>query len=283
MNATAAGDQTMKRRAFVAGSGAAALGTTLAQPGASEAEGAQTSPPANPRPQLLELRRYRLRFGPMEARWGEYAKGVLVPALNRAGVKPVGAFTVMVGPDSPAVYLLLPHSGADSVATLATRIADDTEYRRAAETFRALPATDPPYLRREASLLVAFDSVPTLAVPAGPLAAPSRVFELRIYESHNETAGLKKIEMFEKAGEIGIFRRVGLAPVFFARNLIGPALPALTYMLVFADVAGREKAWAAFREDPEWVKLRSTPGYTNPEILSNVTNVLLRPTDYSQV
>jgi hypothetical protein len=32
-----------------------------------------------------------------------------------------------------------------------------------------------------------------------------------------------------------------------------------------------------------WVKLRSTPGFTNAEILSNISNVLLRPTDYSQV
>ena len=45
----------------------------------------------------------------------------------------------------------------------------------------------------------------------------------------------------------------------------------------------REKAWAAFREDPEWVKLRATPGYTNAEILTNVTSVFLRPTDYSQI
>jgi hypothetical protein len=238
---------------------------------------------ANPPPQLLELRRYRLRFGPMEARFAEYQKSALVPALNRAGLKPVGAWSVLIGPDSPAVYMLLPHPTADSVAALAPRIASDAEYQRAAAAFRNLPAGDPPYVRREASLLAAFASMPSVEVPAGPLAAPSRVFELRTYESHNETAGLKKIEMFEKGGETSIFRRVGLQPVFFARSVIGPALPSLTYMLVFADVAAREKGWATFREDPEWVKLRATPGYTNAEILTNTHSMLLRPTDYSQL
>jgi hypothetical protein len=269
----------MNRRDFVAAAGGASLlpvvgnATELAQGGGATGTA----------PQILELRRYRLRFGPMEARFGEYQKSVLLPALNRAGVKPVGAFSVLAGPDNPAVYLLLTHPNADSVLTLVARLAADAEYQRGSVSFRSLPPTDPPYLRRESSLMWAFAGAPAVEVPTGPLAAASRVFELRTYESHNETAGAKKIEMFEKAGEIAIFRRLGLSPVFFARNVIGPNLPSLTYMLVFADMAAREKNWAAFREDAEWVKLRTSPGYSNAEILTNVTNVFLRPTEYSQL
>jgi hippurate hydrolase len=39
----------------------------------------------------------------------------------------------------------------------------------------------------------------------------------------------------------------------------------------------------AMMADPEWKKLSTTPGYTNPEILTNITNVFLRPTGYSQI
>jgi hypothetical protein len=179
--------------------------------------------------------------------------------------------------------LLLPHPNAESAAGLPTRLRGDAEYQKGAAGFRSLPATDPPYVRRESSLMVAFDAAPGVEVPSGPLAAPSRIFELRTYESHNEAANLKKIEMFEKAGEIAVFRRVGLNPVFFGRNVVGTLLPSLTYMLVFADAAAREKAWGTFGADPEWVKIRSTPGYGNAEILTNIHNVLLRPTDYSQI
>jgi hypothetical protein len=54
-------------------------------------------------------------------------------------------------------------------------------------------------------------------------------------------------------------------------------------MLVFDDMAARDKNWAAFVGDPEWKKLSTTPGYTNPEILTNITNVFLKPTAYSQI
>jgi hypothetical protein len=272
----------MHRREFVTASIAAAA---LSPDGARAADGeaqVKDDTKATAASRILELRRYRLRFGAGQTRYAEYAK-ILVPALNRAGVKPVGAFTVMVGPDSPAVYLLLSHPNAESVQSTSSRLSSDPDYAKAAEPYRTLPATDPLYVARESSILVPFESVPTVELPSGPAASPSRIFELRVYSSHSEAAGLRKIEMFEKAGEIAIFRRVGLNPVFFARNLTGPVLPSLTYMLAFADVAAREKAWSVFREDPEWTKLSTTPGYTNAEILTTTSNWLLRPTDYSQI
>jgi hypothetical protein len=269
----------MNRRDFVAGSLGASMVPTLVQAspsGSGAAEG-----PAAGQAQVLELRRYRFRQGPMVARYSEYAKNALVPALNRAGIKPVGAFSVSTGEESPGVYLLLPHPTAESVVTLAGRLSADAEYQKAAASFRALPFTDPPYVRRESSLMIPFAGVPAVDVPTGPVAVASRVFELRTYESHNEAANLNKIEMFEKAGEIPLFHRVGLTPVFFGRNIAGGGLPSLTYMLVFASPAALEKNWAAFREDPEWVKLRSEPAYA--DTVSNIHNVLLRPTDYSQI
>jgi len=273
------GEPDMDRRSFVGGSLGAALGPTLAAGAHADPQGTSASGAAA-RPQIFELRRYQFRFGPMEMRYAEYAKNALVPALNRAGIKPVGAFSVSMGPDTPAVYILLPHPNAESVVTLASRITADAEYRQAATSFRSLPVNDPPYVRRQSNLLVAFESTPVIEVPTS---VPSRLFELRTYESHNETAGLKKIEMFEKGGEIGIFRRVGVLPVFFGRDVVGAHLPSLTYMVAFADSAAREKAWAAFRDDAEWGKLRATPGLSNADIVTNITATLLRPTDYSQI
>jgi hypothetical protein len=265
----------MHRREFVTS------GVVAAALSAEEGE-AQVKGDAKAAPRNLELRRYRLRFGAPQVRFADFAR-ILVPALNRVGVKPVGAFTLLVGPDSPSVYLLLSHPDAGSPATLRARLAADAEYAKAAEPFRTPPTTDPLYVARESILMEAFETVPDVAISDTLRAAPSRVFELRVYTSHSEAAGLKKMEMFEKAGELAIFRRVGLNPVFFARNLTGPALPSLTYMVGFADMAAREKAWTTFGEDPEWVKLRAAPGYTNAEILITTSNWLLRPTDYSQI
>jgi NIPSNAP len=54
-------------------------------------------------------------------------------------------------------------------------------------------------------------------------------------------------------------------------------------MLASESVEDRNKHWAAFGADPDWNKLKSTPGYSDAEIVSNITNVLLRPAAYSQV
>ena len=74
-----------------------------------------------------------------------------------------------------------------------------------------------------------------------------------------------------------------LTPVFFSRTIVGPHMPNITYMLVHENLAGREKSWDNFRNDPEWKKVAATPGYSDAEIVSNITTVLLRPAAYSQI
>jgi hypothetical protein len=94
-------------------------------------------------------------------------------------------------------------------------------------------------VRQETWLLQAFPTFPGVELPAQTAAKAPRIFELRIYESPSEKAHLKKVEMFEKLGEIAIFKRTGLVPVFFARMIAGPRMPCLTYMLVQASLAAR--------------------------------------------
>jgi hypothetical protein len=54
-------------------------------------------------------------------------------------------------------------------------------------------------------------------------------------------------------------------------------------MLVYEDMAAHDKQWAAFGADPEWRTLSTTPGYTDPDIVANITNMYLRPAEYSQI
>jgi hypothetical protein len=84
-------------------------------------------------------------------------------------------------------------------------------------------------------------------------------------------------------GEIAIFRRCGMLPVFFGQTVIGRDLPNLTYMLAFDDLAARDKAWGAFGKDSDWQKLRATPGLSDAEIVSNISNAILRPLAFSPI
>jgi hypothetical protein len=269
----------MERRTFLAASTTAALapprGLTAADPSGAAAS------PAGASPLLLELRRYRLRNGPMTARFSAYTKDALVPALGRAGIAPVGAWNVSLGSDSPTLHLLLPHKDAESLLSLDTRLAADAEYAKAATSFLALPPADPPFERCDSSLIGAVPTQPGIDKPKGDAAAASRSYELRTYHSPSEPAGLRKVEMFEAGGELAIFRRLGFQVVFFGRDLIGSGLPCLTYMLAWPDPVAREKGWIAFRDDPAWLKLRDLP--QNADIVSGIDVSVLRATDYSQI
>jgi hypothetical protein len=91
------------------------------------------------------------------------------------------------------------------------------------------------------------------------------------------------MRMFSDMGEMEIFRRSGLTPVFFGKTIVGPRMPNFVYMLVHENMAARDKSWDAFRTNPDWKKLASTPGYADADIVSNITTVFLRPASYSQV
>jgi hypothetical protein len=265
----------MQRREFIQRSIAlgtvAAAGSTLAQ---------STSAPSAALREFYELRLYHLRQGPMLKRFDDFYRDVALPAWNRAGVSAVGVFDVMIGPDQPTKHVLLPFKSLNAMNEVREKFELDEAVLKS--EFSNLPPTDPGYIRKESSLLMAFTGIPTLEIPPQLAEKKSRVFELRTYEAHSRKANKKKVEMFN-IGEIEIFRRTGLHPVFFGEGLIGSHLPNLTYMLVFDDMATRDKNWSTFIADPEWKKLSSTPGYKNVEILTNITSVLLRPTGYSQV
>ena len=231
--------------------------------------------------QYLELRRYELPYGGKQRRLHDYLANAAIPALNRHGVAPIGVFNVVYGQSAPSLYVLIAHDTIESVATLRGELAEDAAFIAAAGDFLDLPLDDPGYVRYESELMRSFAGMPRVEVPAGADEGRGRIFELRRYESHSDPAALRKIEMFDEGGELAIFRNVGLTPVFFAEGLVGQHLPHLTYMLVFDDMRARDEAWDRFRNDPEWDRLSADPYYANT--VSAITDVILRPTGYSQV
>jgi hypothetical protein len=268
----------MDRRDFVVTMAAGVIGTT----GTAAETGAQQSASTST-PEFYLWRQYILRNGAAPRRLADYLQNAAIPALNRLGHSPIGVFEVVAGVPGPSTFMLTPLPALETLATLESRLEKDAEYVKAAAAYLDVTATDPAYVRMETSLLSAFPKFPRLVVPAATAAKGPRLFELRTYESPSEKAHLMKVKMFSELGEIEIFKRVGLTPVFFSRTMAGPRMPSLTYMLVHENMAGREKSWDAFRTDAEWKKVASTPGFSDADIVSNITTVYLRPAAFSQI
>jgi len=262
------------------------VGTTLGSRAWAAAEsqggGGQTSG-GGPGPDVYLWRQYVLRTGTEPRRVADFLEHAMVPALNRLGHKPIGVFEGVAGVTTPTMFTLTPLASLDAVGTLDARLEQDEEFTRAGSAYLDATAADPAFVRQEMSLLTAFDKFPHIVLPAATANKGPRLFELRTYESPSERAHRAKVRMFAEMGEIEIFRRVGLTPVFFSRTVVGPRMPSLVYMLVHDTLAAREKNWSAFGSDPEWRKLAATPGFTDPEIVSNITAVFLRPAAYSQI
>lgn len=267
----------MKRRDFFAASAVAglALGGPAALRGASAAAGGK---------QLLELRRYTFESNEKRNVFDQFLKSAAVPAINRAGIKPVGVF-VMNQEENPKIevegsilYVLLPHDSFESMLTMVPKLADDWEFTDQAGVLLEAPKNDPLYKRYETQLMLGFDECPKVEVPT---TAKTRLMQLRTYESHNTERAIMKIHMFNEGGEIGIFRKCGMTPVFFGSSLAGTKLPNLTYMLSFEDEAAQKEGWNKFRVSPEWKALNGDETYK--DTVSNITNIVVRPGAGSQI
>lgn len=247
----------------------------------SESSEKNTNPPMTKR-EFYELRTYEVSNADQEAKVNAYLKDALVPALNRLRISPVGVFNLPDSIEDRKVYMLIPHRGLPQFARVDEKLAKDEEYQKAGAVYLNISETeDRAFERIQSTLLMAFDSMPHMKLPAATASNGPRIFELRSYESFSEKKGAAKIHMFNEAGEVSIFKRLGMEPVFFAKAIIGPEQPNLVYMTTFDNWEERNKLWKAFGSDPKWESIKDLPEYKNT--VSKSHKIFLVPTDFSQI
>lgn len=232
--------------------------------------------PAGPAREFYEWRIYRVPDTAHRSAVSDYIEQACLPAWQRLGVGPIGAFTE-IGPNgSPALHVLLTYPTLAAFASARESLEQDADYRNTVAAHFVAKMTSPAFERVDSSLMVAFAGAPKITPPA----AKPRVLELRNYESHSEERARKKVDMFNN-GEIPIFPKVGFENVFFGETLIGSGLPNLKYMLAAPDMAANEAGWKKFLADPDFMALKDDPQYA--DTVSKITKLFLKPTDYSRV
>lgn len=228
---------------------------------------------------VLEVRKISFRNTPEDARsrYHSFLEKVYTPALKRAGVEAVGYFNNDIGPDKPHTLCVLSYPTAASVVTVQDALAADKAY---VSSLKEVHSKGRVYERVESSLLRAFAMVPKVE---NLKAERPRLFEFRVYESNDPVTLARKIGMFEEGGEIVLFRKYGLEPIFFGEALVGSQIPNLTYMVAFPDANARAEAWRKFATSPEWDKLKVTPGLSDGEVVSNISNATYTALPFSDI
>lgn len=230
-------------------------------------------------PKLLEWRQWKVESVEKRALIDRQLQHAAIPALNRAGIQPVGVFYPQASEgqgDDYSIYALIPFPSFDAYYEMRRVLGEDAAFMQASEEYLSTPKNDPAYTRIETTLMRPFDGYPDVKVPR----KGERIFELRVYESHNEAKAALKVEMFN-SGEFDIFANVGLDSVFCGEALSGPNLPNLTYLVAYKDMEERKAAWSRFSKDPDWQKLKGVERYK--DTVSKIHQTYLMPAAYSQI
>ena len=122
---------------------------------------------------------------------------------------------------------------------------------------------------------------PTDYSPDADLSGTGRIYELRTYTaSPGKMADLHK--RFREH-TIGLFEIHGLHSIGYSEPLDADkgAGSKLVYMLAFPNHEAADKAWQAFKDDPEWQKAKKESEADGIPLAAKVESVFLKPTDFS--
>lgn len=233
--------------------------------------------------ECYELRTYLTPDAETQQLMLRYLADGLLPALNRLGIDRIGVFTELEGENkdpATSIYTLIPYTTLEQFLGQRAALSADRTYQQAARDYLARPKDHPAYTRINSHLMRAFAGMPVIEQPSYSVERKPRIFELRTYQSQNEAAAARKVEMFN-SGEIQIMRDVQMAPVLYGEMLIGDNVPCLTYMLSATDIESHREHWKAFIAHPEWKRIKNLPQYMG--IVSHIDNWFLKPCDCSQL
>lgn len=204
----------------------------------------------------------------------------LIPLRHEIGFEKVGVFTVnhdlmegdrgydaekfdgavFVVQETSSIELLLNYQDISAKTATKFNLDDDLDF-----------------VDEEIVALRAFPSVPSINVPNSN---EGRVLQLRTYNSPNYERNIMKEAMFED-GELEIFLKSGMEPVFFGRSLFGSMAPNVTYMLSFESDEARREGWSKFVGSDEWKKMSADPKYERTA--TRIRNLFLNPTANSDI
>lgn len=220
---------------------------------------------------------FKLKNGTQLPRLHDFFSQTFAPAISRVHSGPKIFLEALVSPHTPQLVAIYGFASLDEMWSVHTKVVADDAVVKGAQALES--GNEPAYEAADSSLVEAADYSPEIKPEA---ALSSRIFELRVYHAPTYRQLVALHERF-RGPEIKIFHRVGIHPILYGSTVIGPDIPNLTYLIPFADLAAREKAWNAFSADPEWQKVRKESIAKAGEIVSQSQISLYKSTSYSPV
>ena len=106
------------------------------------------------------------------------------------------------------------------------------------------------------------------------------IHELRIY--HCVPGRLPNLLKRFETITLELWKKHGIRQAGFWTVMIGPSNLDLYYLLEWESLAERERKWADFAGDPDWIARRAETERDGP-IVASLENYILQPTSFSSV
>ena len=118
-----------------------------------------------------------------------------------------------------------------------------------------------------------------LITTVGLSAADARVFEIRTYTTSQE---MDVLTALFRDHTLALFKKHGLEVIGFWVPEDAPLSEnTLIYMLAFPDRGTAKARWEAFRNDPEWLKVRADFEAEHGKIVDEIESLFVSPVDFS--
>ena len=235
-----------------------------------------TAAAAEPDTRCYELRVYYAAEGKLDALHARFREHTC-KLFEKHGLTNLGYWTPVDNPERKLFYVISAPSRTDRDASFKA-FSDDPEWKAVyAASERDGRLVD----KIESTFLKATDYSPPIEAKVGE---SSRVFELRTYTT---TAGnLDRLNARFRDHTCKLFEKHGMTNVAYWTLDEGQAdaETTLVYLLAHPSQEARDKAFDAFRQDPDWVAARTASeraaggSLTTPD---GVKSVMMNATDYS--
>lgn len=231
--------------------------------------------------EYYEYRIYKIDSSDNQHQVLKYLRMAYVPAMHRMGLTRIGVFVNAKKLDDYDIHMILPFNGMGQYLGRSEYLESDVSFQEDAAVFFGSAKNNPPYTRIESSFFKAFSSIPFIEMPEESLKDKKRIFELRVYESHNDKMAALKRDMFNIDGETQLMRDLGMGPVFFGECLSGKNYPNLTYMLSASSLEDNKAYWQKFLQSPRWAEMKKIEKYKGT--VSKIEKKFLKPVDFSDL
>jgi len=215
---------------------------------------------------------------------------VTIPTMNKYGISPVGLFVadpVLNAKEAAydkkydnVLFSLTPHRTLDSTQELEEKMLSDANYREACNALlQGTTSQNPMFTSHDRMLLRCFPEYPQIKVPA---IGPNRIFQLRMYRSHNFDRHRAKVhQIANEDGALKLFKECGIETVIMSTTLYGSYMPSIVFMLCFESEEQKNDGWAKFVSSSTWQRLAADPAYADS--VTEIINIFLKPCQGSQI